>query len=31
MCYQVILISDQLLRQYSSWTLDFNAMKYIFE
>lgn len=25
------LISHQFLRQYSSWTLDFDAMKYIFE
>lgn len=25
------LISHKFLRQYSSWTLDFNAMKYIFE
>ena len=25
------LISHQFLRQYSSWTLDFDAMTYIFE
>jgi len=25
------LISHRFLRQYSSWTLDFDAMKYIFE